>query len=440
VSPSHPIMKLVEENRRGAAVGIASVCSAHRYVIEAAMDRAITYDAHVLIESTSNQVNQFGGYTGMKPSDFVAYVTSIAEKAGLNSERIMLGGDHLGPNPWRNEEAESALTKAQEMVIDYVKAGYRKIHLDASMPLGGDLEKGLVPLPPEIVAERTAMLCKSAENAYHATGDSSPPVYVIGTEVPVPGGTQEDESIHITTPEDLRQTVELTKMAFERFGIETACDRIVAVVVQPGVEFGNQGIHDYDREAALGLTEALRHLPGLVFEGHSTDYQLRSNLKQLVEDGVAILKVGPALTFAMREALFALENIEAELFYGRKGQSRLRDVLDGVMMVHPQHWQDYYHGTENEMRLARMYSLSDRSRYYWAVPEVERAVGKLMKNLQLEGIPLTLVSQYLPDQYRRIREGLVPCKPLELVKDGIGRVLDDYYHATRAIRCSQQTV
>lgn len=434
----HPISKLVEAHRQGAPVGLVSICSAHPYVIEAAMDRALVYDSYCLIESTSNQVNQYGGYTGMRASDFASFVESIAEKTGLPKERVILGGDHLGPNPWKNEAAELALSKGQQLISDYVKAGYTKIHLDASMPLGGDLDKGLVPLPPKIVAERTAFLCKAAEDAYRkmerGEAESTLPVYVIGTEVPVPGGTQEDEGIHITTPEDLRQTVELTKMAFERFGIEAACDRIVAVVVQPGVEFGNQGIHDYDREAARGLSEALRDLPGLVFEGHSTDYQLRSKLKQLVEDGVAILKVGPALTFAMREALFALDAVESELFYGKEEESsRVRDVLESVMVARPEHWQNYYHGTKHEMRLARKYSLSDRSRYYWTNPEVERAVQRLLENLNHEGIPLGLLSQYMPVQHRRVREELLVCQPLELVKDKVGMVLDDYFYAMGAI-------
>lgn len=38
----------------------------------------------------------------------------------------------------------------------------------------------------------------------------------------------------------------------------------------------------------------------LVFEAHSTDYQTKEAYKQLVHDHFAILKVGPALTFAMR--------------------------------------------------------------------------------------------------------------------------------------------
>jgi D-tagatose-1,6-bisphosphate aldolase subunit GatZ/KbaZ len=432
VASDHPVRRLARENRRGLVSGITSVCSAHRYVIEAAMERALARDSYVLIESTSNQVNQFGGYTGMAPTDFVAYVELIAETTGLNRDLIILGGDHLGPNPWKNEAANTALSKAKDMITEYVKAGYTKIHLDASMPLGGDLDDGLVTLPPQVVAERTALLCRAAEDSYHryrgSNGDNKP-VYVIGTEVPVPGGTRQNEVIEVTHPEDFRQTVELTKVAFERFGLEEAYERIVAVVVQPGVEFGTWGVHDYDRKAASKLTQALDEFPWLVFEGHSTDYQLPEKLKQLVEDGVAILKVGPALTFAMREALFALDAIESELFHGEEKQSQLRLVLDDVMRARPEYWQDYYQGTESEIRLARKYSLSDRSRYYWMLPEVQCAVGHLVANLEREKIPLTLLSQYMPDQYRRVRQGLLACDPRSLVKDKIGNVLEGYYYA-----------
>ncbi len=53
----------------GARVGITSVCSAHPMVIEAAMAQALRrgHEPVVLIEATSNQVNQDGGYTGMSP-------------------------------------------------------------------------------------------------------------------------------------------------------------------------------------------------------------------------------------------------------------------------------------------------------------------------------------------------------------------------------------
>ena len=51
----------------------------------------------------------------------------------------------------------------------------------------------------------------------------------------------------------------------------------------------------------------------------------------------AILKVGPWLTFALREAVFALANIEEEWLSGRKGftTSRVRETLDEAMLANP---------------------------------------------------------------------------------------------------------
>ena len=58
------------KNRSGQGGGIFSVCSAHHLVLEACMQQVLEAGTHLLIEATANQVNQFGGYTGMKPDDF----------------------------------------------------------------------------------------------------------------------------------------------------------------------------------------------------------------------------------------------------------------------------------------------------------------------------------------------------------------------------------
>jgi D-tagatose-1,6-bisphosphate aldolase subunit GatZ/KbaZ len=207
---------------------------------------------------------------------------------------------------------------------------------------------------------------------------------------------------------------------------------VCAVVVQPGVEFGDQVVHPYDRGRAEALCRAAHDLPGMVLEGHSTDYQSPGRLRELVEDGVAVLKVGPALTFAAREALFALELIESELFAGDPAVSlsRLGATLDAAMLANPAHWSGYYPGGERDRRLARRYSLSDRSRYYWSVPEVQEAVRRLMTNLGRTAIPWPLLSQFLPVQSRRLRDGEIGGDPESLVRDAVREVLRGYSLAT----------
>ena len=125
-------VKILEGNKNGNGLGIYSICSAQPVVLKASMLQA-KKDNSIIIESTSNQVDQYGGYTGMIPSDFVSFVYRLADEVDFNKNDILLGGDHLGPNTWQNENLPDAMEKALVLIEDYVKAGYQKIHLDASM-------------------------------------------------------------------------------------------------------------------------------------------------------------------------------------------------------------------------------------------------------------------------------------------------------------------
>jgi D-tagatose-1,6-bisphosphate aldolase subunit GatZ/KbaZ len=166
----------------------------------------------------------------------------------------------------------------------------------------------------------------------------------------------------------------------------------------------------------------------MVFEAHSTDYQTRASLRALVEDHWAILKVGPGLTFALREALFALAAIESELV-GEDERSRLPEVIEERMLAQPRHWNDYYRGDPIRRRLARRYSYSDRLRYYWADPAVSEAQERLLENLRGATIPLALLSQHLPAQHARVRGGELRIDPKALVLDHVRDVLRDYAYA-----------
>lgn len=429
----HYLEEIVKLQKQGVPRGIYSICSANRFVIEASLEQGLKDDSHVLIEATCNQVNQFGGYTGMKPRDFVKFVQGIADKVQFPREKLILGGDHLGPSPWKKEHAEAAMEKAAVLVKEYVSAGFTKIHLDPSMHLAADDDTRTKPLDPVVIAERTALLCAAAEETFEkAQKMDVPPVYVIGTEVPVPGGIQDaSEVLHVTEVAEFKTTVAVSKKAFSKKRLSDAWERVIAVVVQPGVEYGDQTIYAYQPENAQSLCHALKAFPTLVFEGHSTDYQQGSHLKQMVADGIAILKVGPALTFAMREALFLLQYLEAELLQDNASlrRSNLINVLDEVMVSNPVYWKEYYHGNRKELQFARKYSLSDRSRYYWTNPDVQKALEHLFNNLEHLDIPLSLISQFFPRQYEKIREGSLENHPKALVKDKIKDVLRTYSYA-----------
>lgn len=408
--------EVVAAQKRGEARGITSVCSAHPWVLKISMQTSEVFETSevLLVEATCNQVNQFGGYTGMTPKDFVNYVRSIAEEIRFPFERIILGGDHLGPNVWQNEPAESAMRKSEEMIRQYMEAGFTKIHLDCSMKLADD-PAGMLDV--EVIARRAARLAKVAEHVaaeYH-----SAPRYIIGTEVPVPGGaTAHEEGVSVTKVEDVRLTIEVTREAFVREGLESAWGRVVGVVVQPGVEFGDDFVLPYQPDKAGELSKFIESR-SMVYEAHSTDYQTREALKLLVMDHFAILKVGPALTFSFREAVFTLAMIESEMI-AKDNRSNIMQALDDVMLNHPEHWKKYYHGGEAEQAFKRKYSLSDRARYYWVQPEVQTAFERLMKNLGEDILPYSLLGQFV---------GVTNLNAAQVIALKVRKVLEEYQFA-----------
>lgn len=429
----NPLKQIVKLQKEGNAVGIYSCCSANKYVVEAVLKRGKEDDSCVLIESTANQVDQFGGYTGMNPQAFMDYVCDIAKKYDFNMKKLFMGGDHLGPLTWAHLPEKEAMKNAEDLVRAYVLAGFTKIHIDTSMKVADDDPN--TRLSDEKIAERGVRLAKVAEAAYAEYVESHPdafqPVYIVGSEVPIPGGVQGDgEGMQVTSVADFKATEALFEDAFKNAGLEKAWDNVIGFVVQPGIEEKDAGCTEYDRAKAADLMASIKEYPTLVFEGHSSDYQTKYKLRELIEDGVGILKVGPGLTFMAREALFALAYAEKEIYADRpEMQSHFIEVLDKVMLEDPSRWQKYYTGNENEIRIKRKFSFSDRSRYYMQNAEVVGAIDLLMKNMK-DGVPLNLLSQFMPIQYTKVREGFLTNDPEELVRDRVINCIDEYLFAT----------
>ena len=429
------ILNTVKHNKLGKAVGIFSVCSANKYVLEASMLHAKQNDSHLLIEATSNQVDQFGGYTGMTPSDFKDNIKRIANSVDYPFDNIVLGGDHLGPNVWQNEKSDSAMNKAKVQIREYVKAGFKKIHLDTSMKCKDDSVDSDNMLDPKIVTERAAILCKVAEET--STGIENQygkPVYVIGTDVPIPGGSRDDLSdIRITPTNEIEETITSTKDFFFKYGLDDAWSRTVAIVVQPGVEFSDSAIAKYEPEKAVDLVAKINEYENIVYEAHSTDFQTETALRKLVEDHFGILKVGPWLTFAFREAVFALAEIEKVMssFNKKIIPSNIREIIISVMDKNPKYWNKHYKGNKQQIAFAQKYSFSDRIRYYWSYQEVDDALNLLIQNLTENIIPLNLLCQYMPVESEAVMEGRIDNKPRNLIHHKIMSVLDKYYCAVK---------
>lgn len=385
---------LRSDHLAGRRRGLASVCSAHPDVLAAAMHAALAGPGALLVEATAGQVNQYGGYTGMTPEAFVAGLRRLAAAGGFPPERLTVGADHLGPYAWRTEPAETAMGRCEELIRRCVRAGFRKLHLDTGFGCADDP----APLvPPEQAAARAVRLCRAAEAAV-AEGQARP-FYVVGAEVPAPGGDLAgDEAPAVTPVADLVDALDRLRAGFRAAGLESAWERVVAVVVQPGVEFGDERAAAYRSERAAALSAFHARLPGIMtFEIHSTDYQPAEALDRLTADHFTLLKLGPCLTHACHRAVLALERLEGELLAGRPGVERsgVADALEAAMLADPAHWQTHYRGGPDELRRLRLESLRDRARYYWGAPAVQSALGRLRRNLA-GPLPLPRVERFFP--------------------------------------------
>jgi len=428
----HPIQEIIYAYKSGKHTGIFSNCSANEYVLRAVMRRCKAVGIPALIEATANQVDQDGGYTGMTPKDFYQYCLDLAKREDFDASNLILGGDHLGPLTWTKYNEAEAMVRADILITEYVLAGFTKIHIDTSMRLASD--DSSKSLSDAVIAQRGARLCAVAEAAYRRRKNENPdavePVYIIGSEVPIPGGAQEHEELGVTSKKNCLATISAFKKAFKEVDLQDAWERVIAVVVQPGVEFSEDEVFVYDSEKAKELCRAVSN-DRFVFEGHSTDYQPRPAMRQLINDGIIILKVGPALTFALREALFALENIEKIILRGSTAKmSRFTETLEKVMLKKPDQWNKHYHGDEHKLWINRAYGFSDRARYYLPETVVKESIDRLVENLK-DPIALPLLSQYMPIQYARVRDGILANTADDLILDRIGDCIDDYIFAIK---------
>ncbi|MEL6798920.1 MAG: class II D-tagatose-bisphosphate aldolase, non-catalytic subunit [Pseudomonadota bacterium] len=411
-----PMHDLIARNRAGEPVGLPCFCTSNAHVLRAVLAFAARNGLPAVIEATCNQVNQDGGYTGMTPADFMGWLKDMAKDAGLPPDQLVVGGDHLGPNPWRGEPVEVAMAKARELVRLYVEAGFTKIHLDASMACGGEPDPSVAT-----IANRAAELCAIAEA--HAP-DPSKLVYVIGTEVPIPGGeTDEPDALDVTSVARFHETLATHRTAWAAQGLTAAWGRIVSVVTQPGVDFGHSSIYPFVPDLAHPLSAAILAEDGLTFEAHSTDYQTDAALSDLVKQHFFFLKVGPELTFRFREAVFALAELAKHSDHAP--DTDIRAVIEARMLANPTHWQSYYTGTEAEQKRHRVFSYSDRIRYYWTDPEVAASLNALTTALAQEPVPETLIS----GAFMGLDFGAIPADPNTLIAQHVQRCIERYFTA-----------
>lgn len=418
---------LIARNRAGSGEAMPSVCSAHPDVIAASVLLAQERGVPLLIEATSNQVNQFGGYTGMRPADFIRFVRAICVRVCAPDQPLLFGGDHLGPQVWRSQPAEVAMGHARDLVEAYVRAGFTKIHLDCSEGCAGEPAQ----VSDEVSAARAAELAGICEAAAE---DPSSLSYMYGTEVPPPGGARAEEggqSIEPTTPESALATIDAHRRRFEALGLFDAWQRAVGLVVQPGLEFAPDHLHCFDPATPDRLSPVLQDVPGLSFEAHSTDYQTPAVYPELGRRHFAVLKVGPALTHAYRQAVYALDAL-SDWVGVAQDRPRLPAVMEGLMLAEPGNWRKHYSGSDAQLRLLRHFSYADRIRYYWTQTAAVEAVQRLMADLGETRPPEMVLEQFFAPALLARAERLATAVPdwrKALVYAHIQGELAPYYFA-----------
>lgn len=396
---------------------LPSFCVSNPIVIKSILRHYRNKSTKVLFEATSNQVNHLGGYTGMTPFDYRNHVEQIALQEGFPIDRLCFGGDHLGPLPFAELPSDEAMNEAKKMVKAYVEAGFLKLHIDTSMRLGGDSPS----LEKSCIASRGAELINYAEGCIPLFSKQKP-WYVIGSEVPPAGGQKGSgsDTLIISTEEDVEATIDEYKTHISK----QVWTRVIALVIQPGVEYGGENVVRFNSEKFTKNFSEKYQSP-LVFEAHSTDYQTKESLRSLVKSGFFFLKVGPVLTMTLRETLVKLELIERMQTpnFNRESLSGLNEYLLDLMKNNPRYWENYYLGDSKRISISLQFSLLNRSRYYFSDPQLQIKVEKLLENLKQKIHP-GLIRMYFPQLFYKTDWRLLTAE--DLIDQSISEELANY--------------
>ena len=328
---------------------LPSFCTSNFDVLKVLMVFNKYHKLPTLIESTSNQVNQFGGYTGLEPKQFKKKIEKLCKLVKLPSRQLIIGGDHLGPLPWKNINTKSAMKNAKVLVKKCLKAKYNKIHIDTAI-----ICKDEKNINRNIIVNRCEDILKSISKK-----DLKNIFLVVGTEVPFAGGGDHLKPV-ITNLESIKKEYLLYSQMFKRKKILNKTP--FALVIDPGIGFNNRKVTTSNLTGFI-KKKLFSKKQNFYFEAHSSDYQSKENLKKLVDNNFKFLKVGPELTHIYAKSIFEMQNIEKLI--RKKKLSNIGDTLLNEMNTNKDYWKNYYKGSKKKINFLMFNSYLDRSRYYW---------------------------------------------------------------------------
>lgn len=344
--------------------GIPSFCTANFDVIDIIFKFAKLNQFPILLESTSNQVNQDGGYTGLKPKNFKNKIYKVASKYKIRKQKLFLGGDHLGPLPWKKLKESKAMENAKELVKQYVNAGFKKIHLDTAI-----LCLNQKKLSREEVVSRCAKLIKHIPKK-----KLNSIFFVVGTEVPAAGGGDNVRPI-VTKMNNIKKDYLSYRKFISKFLSNK--NQTFGLVVDPGIGFKNRTLTKSNFKK-INQKKNFSLKNNFVFEAHSSDYQSLADLKKLCNKNFKFIKVGPELTYFYMRAILFMEKVERNIFFK---SSNLKEVLSSQMDKNKKYWYKYYSKTKYDTEFLKLNSFLDRARYYWDNKNVNQSKKILFKNV-----------------------------------------------------------
>ena len=141
------------------------------------------------------------------------------------------------------------------------------------------------------------------------------------------------------------------------------------------------------------------------------------------------------VSFFRSLVLHLVDNLDlAGAKYGTDGTAQDQVGTEEVAFPHemnsdPKYWKKYYQGTEAEIEYKKLYSYSDRCRYYLPAASITAAIDTLLANTP--HVPQALICQYFPRQYEKVLSGQLADSGEALLLDRICDWYDVYATACK---------
>ena len=342
---------------------LPSFCTGNIDVLNSIMFFCHLQKLPCLIECTSNQVNQTGGYTKKTPKKFIKEIFDLRKKIKLSKNQLFLGGDHLGPLPWKYYNKKIALKNSINLIESFLKEKFCKIHIDTSIRCKDDNF-----FNNEIIFKRTKDILKNSRIKKRLKDK----FLVIGSEVPLSGSGDNKKIILTNTKQIKNESLKFRQILKE---LNFKNKREFGLVVEPGMKYMHSSIKKPNLKKFKDKTKfSVKN--NFVFEAHSTDYQPLNILKKLSQNNFKFLKVGPELTYNYSRSLFYMQNLEVRFSFRKK--SEITKKLFNTMKNNSKYWKNYYSNKKSQLLLN---SKLDRMRYYLNFKSVVNSINILKKNI-----------------------------------------------------------